>query len=164
MAISLSASIILIVIVNSNFLKQTYKAAIKGHTFFRFRKQRDSVLVVMTIEITMEMCIPKVSLINCKQCPVSNNGFSSFCMVSFINCLASKSSVVFLFIRNWEFQRSPSVSVKQIIRNLVSSCIVIHIDNLHVEIWKGIQFLTQVNKEEVPGYPHLRFSITIVVY
>ena len=42
-----------------------------------------------------------------------------------------------LFIRNWGFDgRSPSVFAKQIIHDLVASCIVIDIDKLLVKIWK----------------------------
>ena len=56
-----------------------------------------------------------------------------------------------LFIQNWEFERrSRSDFVKQIICNLVSSCIVMHIDDLLVNIWKWIQFSYVCQKRGSP--------------
>ena len=57
------------------------------------------------------------------QCPVSNKGFLPV-RFGIVTILSHLSFVVSVFIRNWEFEISPSVFVKQIICNLVSSCIV----------------------------------------
>ena len=54
---------------------------------------------------------------------------------SFINCLASESFVVSSSLETEFDGRIPSGFVKQIIRDLVASCIVIDIDNL-LYIWK----------------------------
>ena len=67
----------------------------------------------------------------CTHCPVSNNGLiqygsgrSRFYQLSGLGVLCCV-----LFIRNGEIDgRSPSFFVKQIIHDLVASCIVIHVD------------------------------------
>ena len=55
----------------------------------------------------------------------------------FIKCLALESLVVSISQETGNLREEILLFfVKQIIRNSVSSCIVKHIDNLHVEIWK----------------------------
>ena len=76
------------------------------------------------------------------QCLVSNKGFRpiwsdlipyGFGWLRFYQLCGLWVFCCVLFIRNQEFERrSPSVSVKQIIRDFSSSCIVISIDNLLV--------------------------------
>ena len=54
----------------------------------------------------------------------------------FINCLASESFVVSFSWETENLKEAPSALVKQLIHDLVASCIVIDIDNLLVKIWK----------------------------
>ena len=55
---------------------------------------------------------------------------------------------IHLFIRNWEFDgRSPLVLVKQIIRDLVASCKLIHIDHLLVKICKQVNSVPWVSQQ-----------------
>ena len=74
---------------------------------------------------------------------VSNNGFLpvrfgsiQFGMVTVLSIIWCRSLLLCPFYEKPGIWEKKSFGVKQIIRNLISSGIVIHIDNLLVEIWK----------------------------